>query len=575
MTTAVLGGALCAATPLGSAPTRAQTVSADSILATARDLSGETGIGPPSRIAIRPSTEVYAEYLRDRLGAVLAPLGGQAFLEHFDSGLPACCPAPLRTRYANVVGILPGALGAEAGGAFALTAHWDATSEREAVIGNLWDPLTTPAPGADDNGSGVASILEALRVLGARGIRPQADLIIAFFDGEERQFQYNPDTDAFEFSGKFLLGSDHLADSLAQAEANLYGVVNADMVAYNPRVDSLVVITNGNSRWLADQLLAVPEGASGWASSLELLRLVKGLTFSDHAQFWEAGYDAVLILEAEDIARHAAGHYHRTSDIVDNSYSRNGALAAQAAELLVGLLESWSWTAADSTPALVVTGEDIRVQEGTFLDLPSTTVGTAVTVNTGFTNRGGTYSGTWSVSLALRDMDGRTLRNLGTESRTETVPAGGRIKVKFPWTPQEDERGAVRLALDVTGSGQAVTANRIHAVEGSPREVAHAYVYPNPTRSPESAVVRYDLTQAGAVRLSVLDLDGRRLAEHDEQYDPRATEDTVDPGMAEVPLSRVLGGVSLSAGLYLLRVEVFNPEGGAADVAIGRFLVLR
>lgn len=573
---APLGVILLLAAVLHPVPCRGQAaVSADSILATARDLSGETGIGPPSRIAIRPSTQVYAEYLRDRLQAALAPLGGQAFLESFDSGLPSCCPEPLRTRYANVIGVLPGTLGAEAGGAFALTAHWDATSEREAVIGNTWDPLTTPAPGADDNGSGIAAILEALRVMGERGVRPQADLMIAFFDGEERQYAYDQDAGEFVFSGKFLLGSAHLADSLTQAAVPLYGVVNADMVAFNPRVDSLVVVTNGRSRWLADQLLAIPEGASGWASSLELTRLVKGLTFSDHAKFWNVGYDAVLILESEDISSHAAGHYHRTTDTVDGTYSRNGSQAAQAAELLTGLLETWSWSAADSTPSLVVTGEDIDVQQGTFVDVPTSKVGTEVTVNTGFTNRGGTYTGPWSLTLDLQDMDGRRIRSLGTESQTGTLPAGGRVKVKFPWLPESGERGAVRLAVTLTGNGRTVVANRIHAVEGAPLEVPHAFVYPNPTRNPASAVVRYDLTRAGSVRLSVLDLDGRRLAEHDEEYDPSATGPTVDPGMAEVPLSRVLGGVSLSAGLYLLRVEAFRPEGGAADVAIGRFLVLR
>lgn len=572
---APLGVILLLAAVLHPVPCRGQAaVSADSILATARDLSGETGIGPPSRIAIRPSTEVYAEYLRDRLQAVLGPLGGRAFLQHFDSGLPAF-PGIVRTRFANVIGVLPGALGPEATGTFCFTAHWDATSERELALGNDWDPRTSPAPGADDNGSGVATILEAVRVMAARGIRPQADLMIAFLDGEERQFRYDPDSDTFLFSGLSLVGSGHLADSLSAAGANVFADVNADMVSYNPRVDSLAVITNAASQWLADAILAVPEGRSGWASGLQLARSVKGLNNSDHARFWQAGYDGVLVFETEDIGEHAAAYYHRTTDVVANSYSRNGSMAAQTAELLVGLLESWSWTAADSTPNLLVTGEDIAVQQGTFVDVPTSPVGTEATVNTGFTNRGGTYAGAWSLTLDLQDMDGRRIRTLGTESRTETIPAGGRVKVKFPWLPENGERGAVRLAVTLTGNGRTVVANRIHAVEGAPLEVPHAYVYPNPTRNPASAVVRYDLTRAGSVRLSVLDLDGRRLAEHDEEYDPSATGPTVDPGMAEVPLSRVLGGISLSAGLYLLRVEAFRPEGGAADVAIGRFLVLR
>jgi hypothetical protein len=526
-------------------------------------------------VAIRPSTAAYADYLRDRLRAVLEPLGGEASLESFDSGVTPCCPVGVRTRFANVVGVLPGALGPGAPGTFLLTAHWDATGEREDLLGNAWDPLTTPAPGADDNGSGVGAILEALRVMGERGIRPQADLMIAFFDGEERQFRYDPGADAWTFTGLFLVGSDHLADSLAQAGETVFGAVNADMIAYNPRVDSLVVITNSASRWLADQLLGVPAGSSGWAESLLLSRLVKGLTFSDHSQFWDVGYDAVLLSEAAEIGQHAAGHYHRATDTVDAVYSRNGSQAARGAELLVGLLESWSWTAADSVPVLLVTGEDILVQRGTIVDLPYAEVGDDLTVDVGFTNRGGTFTGAWDVALAVQDMDGHTIRTLGTDGGTGTVPAGGRVKVRFPWLPAAAERGAVRLAVTVSGDGESVSGNRVFAVEGAPTEVPRAFVYPNPTREPESAVVRYELTRGGSVRLSVLDLGGRRLAEHDEVFDPRVPGETVDAGLADVPLSRVLGGAVLSAGLYILRVEVFDPGGGDTDVALSRFVVLR
>ena len=72
----------------------------------------------------------------------------------------------------------------------------------------------------------------------ARGIRPQADVIVTFLDGEERQFVYDPDEGGYAFSGEFLLGAGHLADSLAMSTTNIHGFVNADMIAYNPRVDS-------------------------------------------------------------------------------------------------------------------------------------------------------------------------------------------------------------------------------------------------------------------------------------------------------------------------------------------------
>lgn len=558
-----------------SSPGGAQTgvpVSADSILATARVLSGETGF-PRNRMAVRESTTVFAGYLRDRLDAVLAPLGGSAVLASFDTGLPDVGPVPIRTRFSNVVGIVPGA--DPGNGTFILGGHWDATSEREAVNDTTWDPMTALAPGADDNGSGVAAVLEALRVAAARGIRPQADLIVAFLDGEERQFVYDPDEDGYVFSGEFLLGAGHLSDSLAVSGREIYGFVNADMIAYNPRVDSLVVITNIPSRWLADQLVSVVDTPNGWADDLILTRLVRGLTFSDHGPFWEEGFDAVLIIEAAQIQDHASGHYHLETDTVDRTYSRSGSQVAAAAEALVGLLETWSWSAADMEPVPVVTAEDILVQDAISIDLSKVHAGEEVEIQVGFTNRGGTFDGTWSIELASEDLDGRRLRVLGLESFDQTVPAGGRVKVKFPWVPSRSERGAIRLHAEVGFENDRTQANRVVAVEGSPSEVSLAFVYPNPTRDPGRAAVRYALTRTGAVRLTVLDLRGNQLAERDELLDPVVPGETVDPGLAEVPLGDVLGNVTLAPGLYILRVELFQEGGGTADVLLTKFAVLR
>jgi hypothetical protein len=528
-------------------------------------------------MALRESTAVYASYLLERLQRVLLPLGGYAFTQTFDSGLPDAGPEPLRTRYVNVVGFLPGLLGSEARGVFLLGAHWDATSEQDASQDSTWSPLTAPAPGADDNASGVAVILEALRVAGERGFVPQADVMVVFFDGEERQFTWDAEGEAFVNSGKMLLGSTHLADSLARAGTRIYGLVNVDMVAFNPRVDSLVVVTNLPSRWLADQLSGIRAGSSrtGWADDLILTRLVKGLTFSDHGPFWEKGYDAVLVLESPQIERHAGTHYHSGADTVDFTYSRHGSQAAKAAELVAGLLESWSWTAEDSLPDLRITAEDVLVQDSLSVDLAAIPVGVPVQVAVGFTNRGGTLNGGWSLEVSIEDLDGHGMRGLGMEANEAPVPAGGRITVPFPWIPGRAERGAVRVAARLEAADRSVTTRRLVAVAGSPAEVPRAFVYPNPTRDPASAVVRYELTEGGAVRLSVVSMTGRVLAERDEIFDPVFPGETVDPGLAEIGLGEILGDRSLAPGLYFLRVELFPGGGGGTGVAVTRFAVLR
>jgi hypothetical protein len=571
LTAALLAGVRSEARP------QAVEVSADSILATARDLSGETGIGPNTRWAPLPSTAVYPRYLVKRLQAVLAPLGGTAVLDSFYPNLEYTGPEPTRSVYTDVVGMIPGALGDQSPGLFLVGAHLDGTSQNEILTNPEWDPFTAAAPGADDNGSGVGSILEAVRVLGERGIRPQADVMICFFDGEEQQ----PYLDMKTSSEHILMGSRFLADSVFAAgklgNRELYGMLNLDMVSYNPRRDSLVVLTNIPSRWFANDLLAVR--ANGAAPGLQLERLVQGLTYSDHASFWAHGYDAVLLIEAPKIEEHNP-FYHRETDIVANTYSRNGAMAAKASELVLGLFESWAETGPDS---LTLTDEDILFQknipQSRIVDASQVTVGDSVDIVVGVTNRGGTRSTGFDVSFTLEHMDGRVIRELGTLPGPSLLPAGGRAKLSFLWMPTADEAGAVQVEARVVGAANSAVSQvgrRAVAVIGPRSGIAGAYVYPNPTRDPGSAKLHYELTRGGPVRLTLMEITGRVLGQRDYPYDSALPSTLVDPGPADVFLDALLHQKPLAPGLYLLRVELFLPDGStSADVAVVKFAVLR
>jgi len=572
---ALVAGLFLAASLASSA---GAAVEPDSILATARDLSGETGVGPPSRVARRPSTDLYVQYLARRLEAILGPLGGFVELQTFVPPIDDSPPDSVRRTFTNVLGHLPGALGTASPGTFVVGAHLDATSQHDALSDPTWNYLQNNAPGADDNGSGIAAILEALRVMGEEGLRPQADLLVAFFDGEELQYAYDADQAAYVATDFKLLGSTVLADSLVPALAaegrSLYGFVNLDMIAYNPVADQLVVLTNLRSRWLADELLRVHDG--GAAPGLDLSRVVKGLTFSDHAPFWELGQDAVLVLEAVDIQNHAADHYHKATDTVNFTYLRDGwpdgSQAGKGAELLVGMLQAWSRTDADS---LDVNGEDILVPKGIAIDVSTVDVGDSLELDVGVTNRGGTRQDPFTVELEVRDLDHRLIGRLSPVTVMETLPAGGRVRVKFPWTPSGSERGAVRLEPVVTAGGRELSrGSRIVAVEGDPAEAARIFVYPNPTRDPGSATISYTLSRPGSVRFSVIDLRGRTLGTYDLPYDPGFPAQGTTVGVGEVALARVLGDVS--PGLYFIRLELF-PGGNAEGtyVSLSRFAVLR
>src|SRR4030095_15802633 len=78
----------------------------------------------------------------------------------------------------NVIARRPGAR--PGSGKYVLGAHYDSIARRTPN----WNHQTDPAPGADDNGSGVACLIEAARVL----LQEQYDfdLEFCFFSGEEQ-----------------------------------------------------------------------------------------------------------------------------------------------------------------------------------------------------------------------------------------------------------------------------------------------------------------------------------------------------------------------------------------------------
>ena len=78
---------------------------------------------------------------------------------------------------ANVFGILPGTL-------------WGTSRDRLVIIGAHWDTMDK-TDGYNDNGSGVAAVLEVARQIVESHCRPKNTIIFATFDLEEMGGQVN------------------------------------------------------------------------------------------------------------------------------------------------------------------------------------------------------------------------------------------------------------------------------------------------------------------------------------------------------------------------------------------------
>jgi Zn-dependent M28 family amino/carboxypeptidase len=195
------------------------------------------------------------------------------------------------TVMTNVVAELPG-IGPGSDHIYILGAHYDSTS-RDSDRFEI-------APGADDNASGVAAVVEVARILSQYSF-PHT-LRFVNFAGEEQ----------------FLLGSSAYAKQARERGDLIEGMINLDMIAYEsvPPNDHKVEIhagANPSSIALADAFI---HGVSEYGLNLVPQLIITAATWrSDHASFWSEGYPAILGMEDfEDLNP----HYHSKHDTLAN-----------------------------------------------------------------------------------------------------------------------------------------------------------------------------------------------------------------------------------------------------------------
>ena len=157
------------------------------------------------------------------------------------------------------------------------------------IVGAHFDSVQG-SPGADDNASGVAAVLGAVRYLSQLECRTH-NLMFMFFDREEDG----------------LFGSLVYAASLDQTGREIHSVHTIDMVGWDSDGDRVVQLEQARPEWTESYLAAERFGELG-------LTLVDTQgTNSDHESFRAFGFDAVGITEEWD--GDSTPHYHAPGDI--------------------------------------------------------------------------------------------------------------------------------------------------------------------------------------------------------------------------------------------------------------------
>jgi hypothetical protein len=214
----------------------------------------------------------------------------------------------------NLIGDRPG-IGPSPRGLVLITAHLDSI--------NLAGGPTGSAPGADDNASGSAGVLELGRVLASQAW--QHDVRLILFGGEEEG----------------LFGSKQYVAALPAAErSRVRAVLNMDMIASKNTAIPTVLLEGApvSSGQIADLATA--------AATYTGLKVETSLNpfASDHVPFINAGAPAVLTIEGADSAN---GHIHSANDTLN---FLDWSLASEILRMNAAALAGWLVPAAARRP---------------------------------------------------------------------------------------------------------------------------------------------------------------------------------------------------------------------------------
>ena len=227
----------------------------------------------------------------------------------------------------NVTAVLPARSTSSSNRVFIICAHYDTQAVREPN----WNPLTSSAPGANDNGTGVAAMLEIAYLLSRYEYEHEIRFIA--FGGEELGFLGSR---SYVREASVPDGNDE-TDPIRE---KIVGVFNLDMLGFNWKTDLVEIVTNNDSAWISRALII----ANTWYNIGLKIRRTQDefVDISSHKSFWDGGYDAVTLTESSTPWRDSQNYdenlfYHTSRDTVDKV---NFGLVRKVTQLVLVTMDS-------------------------------------------------------------------------------------------------------------------------------------------------------------------------------------------------------------------------------------------
>ncbi|MEX2162835.1 MAG: M28 family peptidase [Sulfuricaulis sp.] len=230
-------------------------------------------------------------------------------------------------RWANLEVILPGRL----------------VPNEIVVIGAHYDSVFG-SPGANDNGSGVAALLELSRLFAARDTE-RTVRFVAFVNEEPPFFRTG------------AMGSRHYARGARARGEDIRAMLALETIGYYDdkpgsqnypplfapffpdRGNFIGLVSNFRSRALLKQVVAAFRAASDFPLEyVSTFGWVPGVDWSDHGSFWSEGYPAIMVT---DTALYRYPYYHSEQDTPDKvDYARLARVTAALAAVVEALAQA-------------------------------------------------------------------------------------------------------------------------------------------------------------------------------------------------------------------------------------------
>lgn len=187
------------------------------------------------------------------------------------------------------------------------------------LVGAHYDSVPG-SPGADDNASGVAALLEISRfVLDAS---PAATVRCVAFVNEEPPFFLTGDMGSRRYARAARAAGEDIRLMLSLETIGYYSRTSGSQ-RYPPlvgrfrpdRADFVAFVSNLRSRAALRRAVAAFRAGSDFpVEHTATLGLIPGVGWSDHASFWREGYRAVMVT---DTALYRYPYYHNVEDTPD------------------------------------------------------------------------------------------------------------------------------------------------------------------------------------------------------------------------------------------------------------------